>query len=217
MESAWALPEGVFWVHSCPDIRKGDVPSVPTHDLSSSHLTEDEVVAYLGHRLAGEPLRRVELHLARCADCRQEVIEATEIMRSARRVRWPVMVPAAAAAAVALLFLGWPQNGGTPTRPAQHRESPLVVTTVPAPVAPLGVVADVEQLVWSRVASADRYRLTLYDEAGSVLWRETTTDSLLSLPDSVPIEAGRVYLWKVEARVGWDVWESSELTEFRVR
>jgi hypothetical protein len=93
----------------------------------------------------------------------------------------------------------------------------VVVATVPAPIAPIGPVGEVGQLVWSRVAGADRYRLTLYDEVGSVLWRETTTDSLLTLPDSVLIETGRAYLWKVEARVGWDVWESSELTEFRLR
>ena len=185
-----------------------------TDNQGLSHLTEDEIVAYLGHELTGDPLRRAELHLARCAVCREEVIEATEILRPSRRARWPVLAPAAAAAAVVILFLGWPPK---PTSPPQHRESPLVVATVPAPIAPVGPVAEVGELVWSRVAGADRYRLTLYDETGSLLWRETTTDSLLTLPDSVLIETGQAYLWKVEARVGWDVWESSELTEFRLR
>ncbi len=188
-----------------------------TDDVNPSHLTENDVGAYLGHELTGDPLRRVELHLARCAACRDEVIEATEILRPSRKVRWPVFVPAAAAAAVIILFLGWPQNEGTPTSPPQHREPPLVVATIPAPIAPVGPVAEVGELVWSRAAGADRYRLSLYDESGSVLWRETTADSLLPLPDSVLIETGRTYLWKVEARVGWDVWESSELTEFRLR
>ena len=188
-----------------------------TEHSSYKHLTEEEIASYLGREVAGDPLRRVELHLAQCAACREEVIETTEILRPARRVRWAVLAPAAAAAAAILLFIGWPQDGGSPTGPPQHRESPAVLSVVPAPIAPIGAVADVGQLVWSRVVGADRYRLTLYNEAGSVLWRETTTDSLLTLPDSVLIETGRPYLWKVEARVGWDVWESSELTEFRLR
>jgi hypothetical protein len=58
--------------------------------------------------------------------------------------------------------------------------------------------------------------MTLYDAEGSVAWRATTVDSIISLPDSVALQADRPYLWKVEARVGWDVWESSDLIEFRV-
>jgi len=49
-----------------------------------------------------------------------------------------------------------------------------------------------------------------------VLWRATTVDSLVSIPDSVVIEEGEVYLWRVEGRVGWDVWEASELTRFQL-
>jgi hypothetical protein len=43
-----------------------------------------------------------------------------------------------------------------------------------------------------------------------------TVDSLLAFPDSVALRDGTLYLWRVEARVGWDVWESSDLVEFRV-
>ncbi len=56
---------------------------------------------------------------------------------------------------------------------------------IPTPVAPLGTVSAVEQLVWHGVDGADRYRLTLYDSDGEVLWKATTPDTVVDLPNSV--------------------------------
>jgi len=64
--------------------------------MDLSHLTEDEVVAYLGHELTDESLRRVELHLAKCSECRAEIVETREILARPRRLRWPVLAPVAA-------------------------------------------------------------------------------------------------------------------------
>jgi hypothetical protein len=190
---------------------------VATEEGSMSHLLEDQIAGYLGHTLAGESLVQVELHLARCAACRAEVIEATEILRPSRRVRWPILAPVAAAAAAIVLFVTWPQPGGTPLAPSQFREVPAAPATVPTVIAPIGPARQIREFVWTRAIDADQYRLTLYDGEGSVIWRETTTDSLLQAPDSVPLRPGRQYLWKVEARTGWDVWESSELTPFQLQ
>lgn len=191
---------------------------MPTEDMSPVHLHEEEVVAYLGHGLAGERLAQVELHLARCSVCRAEVREATAILRARRRRGWPPMLAplAAAAAAAILLFTIWPQGGGTPTPISQHRDSPAGGVVVPVAISPSGPANAVRAFVWSRAAGADQYRLTVYDEEGSVLWKQITADSLLAPPDSVPLRPGHQYLWKVEARVGWDAWESSELTPFQV-
>lgn len=191
---------------------------MPIEDMSPVHLHEEQVVAYLGHGLAGERLEQVELHLAQCAECRAEVMEATEILRARRRRGWPpILAPIAAAAAAAiLLFSVWPQVAGSPTPASQHRDSPVAGAVTPVVISPIGPANNVRAFVWSRTAGSDQYRLTLYDEEGSVLWKGTTTDSLLQPPDSVPLEPGHQYLWKVEARVAWDTWESSELTPFQV-
>jgi len=182
-----------------------------------SHPTDDELVAYLGHELKGEDLRGVELHLAYCETCRQEVIDAKEILRIPRRFRWAVLAPVAAAAAVVLLFLSWPQPDGLPTNEPVHRQTPVEFGVAPTPVSPIGSAGEVGTLVWTRVSGADRYRLTLYDAEGTVLWRATTPDSSIAVPDSVVFQEGRLYLWRVEARVGWDVWETSDLAEFRLQ
>jgi len=183
---------------------------------SPPHPTDDELVAYLGHELEGEALRRVELHLARCATCRLEIIDAKEVLGTPRRARWRVMAPVAAAAAAVLLFMAWPPDGPLPSERPIHRDAPVSTGAAPVPVSPVGATGEITDLVWTRAPGADRYRLTLFDQEGSVLWRATTVDSLVSIPDSVVIEEGEVYLWRVEGRVGWDVWEASELTRFQL-
>ncbi len=185
-------------------------------DRNLQHPTDDEILAYLGHELEGDGLRRVELHLARCSDCRREVIDAKEVLKTPRRVRWPVLAPLAAAAAAVLLFLSWPGGNDLPTGQPVHRETPAELGATPSPVSPIGMVGEVETFVWARVSGADRYRVTLFDAEGTVAWRATTVDSLIPRPDSVALRRGSLYLWKVEARVGWDVWESSDLIEFRL-
>ena len=72
-------------------------------------------------------------------------------------------------------------------------------------------------MLWSKAESADNYRLTLFDAEGLVVWRAATSDTQLALPDSVELQPGRLYLWTVEARIGFDVWESSALIEFQVQ
>lgn len=187
-------------------------------DDNTAHPSDAELAAYLGRELLGEELERIERHLAQCARCREEVIDAEEILRPPRHLRWKVVVPVAAAAAVAVLFFPW-VGGDRPSPPEQpvHREAPGAVVSTPSPISPVGEVERVEAFGWELVSGADRYRVTLFDAGGSVLWRATSVDSLIALPDSVALESGQPYLWRVEARVGWDVWESSDMTQFQLR
>ena len=185
----------------------------------SGHLTEDEMVAFLGHQLEAEERHEVELHLARCTECRDELVAVTEILqpeREPRRIPWRILAPVAAAAAAVTLVVAGPWNVGSPDDAPQHRDTPAFGSAVPTPVAPFGPVSEVEQLVWLGLDGADRYRLTLYDSEGQVLWKATTPDTVVQLPDSVVLNAGARYLWRLEARVGWDLWEASDLIDFRI-
>jgi len=69
---------------------------------------------------------------------------------------------------------------------------------------------------WSAVPGSDRYRLTMFDASGRVVYGATVTDTILALPDSVAVVPGATYLWKVEARTDVDRWTPSELTELRI-
>ena len=168
-------------------------------------------------------------HLARCGHCRRSFAGLVELLADAgvatevRRLESAAVRPArrrralAAAgmmAAAILLIIAIP---GMPSRtPLDHRGPTLTAGLAPAAIAPVGDVESAEALSWSAVAGADRYRVTLFNATGQVLLDAETTDTVASLPHSVAFVPGQSYLWKVEARTGWDRWTTSELTEFRV-
>jgi hypothetical protein len=77
-------------------------------------------------------------------------------------------------------------------------------------------VADVPLLRWAAVPSADRYRVTLFDAQARVLYETEVSGTSAVLPDSVPLVPETRYLWKVEARTGFDRWSSSDLIEFSI-
>jgi len=189
------------------------------NDNENGHLSEDQLVAFLGHELGVEEHQTVELHLAHCTECRDELVAVTEILHPARKDRqvpWRTLAPVAAAAAAIVLLVAGPWSVSDSDDMPQHRDTPALASGVPTPVTPVGSVPEVDQLVWLHVESADRYRLTLYDAEGEVLWKATSEDTVVDLPNSVVLTPGSRYLWLLEARVGWDLWDASELIDFRI-
>lgn len=164
-------------------------------------------------------------HLAECGACSAAVASLTRALadpmvarEAAAQERWRsgrflrFALPAAAAAL--LVVSAWPR--GERDSGSSHRGPTITAAPAPVPIAPAGVVAGPSALRWSSVPGADQYRVTLFEADGSTRYEAQLTDTTLSIPDSVRLVSGHQYLWKVEARVGWDRWVSSELIEFSV-
>jgi hypothetical protein len=98
----------------------------------------------------------------------------------------------------------------------EHRGDTITASSAPIALSPIGDVSAVTTLKWTAVPSAEMYRVTLYDKVGKLLFEMESPDTMTALPDSIGLAPGRLYLWKVEARIGWERWVSSELIEFRV-
>ena len=188
------------------------------HMADAGHPTDDDLAAYLDRRLDPAERERLESHVAWCPDCRAQLTAASAVIRrrAAVRKRWATLAPVAAAAAAIVLLVvspeGWPGAGGAPA----HRDAPSTSATAPIPITPRGAVAAAEALVWHRLERADRYLGTLFDASGVVVWRAETGDTVAALPDSVRLEPGAAYLWRVDARVGIDRWVQSQLLQFTV-
>jgi hypothetical protein len=195
--------------------------SARTVDTLSACLDDHALAALVDGSLDADERARAMLHLAGCDHCRGDVAAVTRLVAAPAVVREEAAIGrtrrligvfgVASAAAVAALML-WPR--ATPPS-AAHRAA--LGTALPAvAVAPVGLVAAAPQLVWMSVAGADRYRVTLYDADGTTRYEVSVADTVVALPDSVALAAGKRHGWTIDAHVGFDRWATSGLIEFTV-
>ena len=185
---------------------------------------DDQTIAALADGSMTGPARESAVeHLAICARCRSSVASVARALvsptvrdaidaldRPSRRPWLRVVIPIAALATLALILVPYPRE----VDPTIHRAP--VTPPEPAPIAPSGPTSSVQVLRWHAVTGADRYRVTLFDEEGGVLWESALADTVAGLPSDVSLEPGRTYFWIVAARTGFDRWETSSLAEFSV-
>jgi hypothetical protein len=202
------------------------------HGRGSACLDESALARLVGDD--GTYATHIEIaHLVGCAHCRSELaslaallsdpgiageIRTLETQPIVRRHRAPrFLLGALAAAAVVLLFarpvaVRWFSASDAEV----HRGPTIDASGAPRLVSPAGDVEAAPIFVWTGVAESDRYRLTLYDGAGHVVYEAQLRDTTLALPASVALARGVPYVWRVDARMGLDRWTSSESAEFFV-
>ena len=140
-------------------------------------------------------------------EVRREVEVLDRGFRQRRFSRIAIPLAAAATLALAVAVSRW-------TAVAGHRAPTISGAEAPVQVQPAGPVTEVRRLQWTSVGRADRYRVTLFDIGGQVVYEAQLTDTIATLPDAVVLGRGERYLWKVEARTGFDRWVTSKLVEF---
>ena len=173
----------------------------------TAHLSVDDVALHLDGRLSASEQSRVDQHLAECDECRAELVALSGVLRTTRRkTRWYLPVGAVAAAAVIALLL----RPGSEDQP-DYREPAVTTTPAPVGIAPRGTTSGVPRLVWTRVPHAERYRLTLFDSTGTVLWESQSTDTSIALPG---LRSGVRYFWQVQAETGFKRSIKSDMIEF---
>lgn len=193
-----------------------------TGALTPECLDDDTIAALADGAIAPATRAAVLPHIATCPRCRGAVASVARALADTgvarevaggRRRFYRLALPVAAAAAL-LLVLAWPrglQDGAPP-----HRAPPITASSAPVPLSPIGMVADAGVLRWTGIAAADRYRVTLSDAGGRVLFETQLADTVAALPDSIALVPGRSYMWLVEARIGFERWSTSPLVEFSI-
>ncbi|MGH7560020.1 MAG: hypothetical protein ACRENB_03265 [Gemmatimonadales bacterium] len=200
-------------------LSEAGVPTQPT-----AECLDDETLGALAEGTLDPAVRSgVMLHVAACPRCRTTVASIARLLEDAtvaaelRRVGAPgqawlrrVALPAAAVLLIALVPLAVQRS----SQDEAHRSPAIANGSLPTALAPVGDVAAVTELRWASVPGADRYRVTLFDADGGVVYEAGPVDTIVALPDSISLVPGKRYLWKVEARVGVDRWVASELVDF---
>ena len=173
----------------------------------NEHVSSEVLAAYLDGRLDGQEKAEVQAHLAVCDECREEVTEIAVALRSqARRKAWAVVIPVTAAAGIATILLAGPMGlGSGPGGDQRLRPGPAVeMEAVPrvrvvAPVTGSTVEQSSVVFVWEEVGPTATYRFTLTDEGGDPLWTSETTETAVTLPEDIGLQAGGRYFWFVDA------------------
>ncbi|MDZ7778969.1 MAG: hypothetical protein U5R14_03395 [Gemmatimonadota bacterium] len=144
-----------------------------------------------------ERLRTLD-HVMACASCRPEL----ELLRTAEKAASPTSGPAvpryAMAAGIALALIGgtlWflVSPGAAPV----YRDGASDASEL---VEPLGAVASPpSRLLWRSVEDAVRYEVELLESDGTLLFRSTTTDTVLDVASGHEWAESAEYRWRVEA------------------
>jgi hypothetical protein len=201
--------------------------------VTADACLSDAAIAELVDGVASEDRGAMLEHVATCRRCLANVAGVARLLSDermqrefqrlpppsirSRRRRLAVGGPVGLAAAAALLLtVAIPSDTRAPSEQPMHRDAVLTGTLAPRTIRPSAQTGHRGSLVWTSVPLADLYEVTLFGAEGSVIWVEETTDSVALVPDSLGLQAGETYFWKVRARTGWDRWSESDLTEFRI-
>lgn len=199
-------------------------------------LADNEIAALAdGKPEAGRD--RAVAHLAACPSCRHRLATISRLLGDAvitselrhleaagPRPRWRALALAVGAAASlagafvagGLLRSGLEKGSGDDGAESTHRDGVITSTVAPRLLPPASPTATPDSLHWTSVPYADRYQLLVFDREGRLAWEPQTTDTAVALPARLARAPG-TYIWKVEARTGWDRWVASEWARFTVQ
>lgn len=188
--------------------------------MRAEHLSDSEIAGFLDRDLSSEERSVVEAHLEGCPECRGATAEVSRLARaypgtlsaitvvpplpasSGKRMRLPMIAAAALAASLAIVVLSrsapWRDDPAPVRATAQAGPDarPIIEVTGPREDQPV----ERANLVFSwRATNADVYRLSVFDESGTVVFAQETTDTVLSLAGSPLPSAETLYLWRVDA------------------
>ena len=174
--------------------------------MTESHLSAEDVAAYIDRRLSPGDRRSADAHLVSCADCRAELADAAQLVAGAPAVRTGtsrrmVTIATLAAAAVVVLAVSLSLPGRNPSPSSTQRaESDAEPNAVRAlePAAGATVSSPTQAFVWHREGDA-RYQLRIVDSSGAPAWRTTTNDTSARLPTTVHLRPRSGYFWYVDA------------------
>lgn len=140
---------------------------------------------------------RREFEIARAAARAASPDNAARGKRRAYSTRWIGVAAALLVSTGAGAFWATRQQASVTAEPMRGTESPVQL------VSPRGQIttAPGSRFTWHAVRSARSYTLVVVDRSGVEVFASSTSDTSLTLPGSVRLQAGERYLWWVQAEL----------------
>ena len=188
------------------------------------HLDAALVAAYLENSCGPEERRRIEEHLADCAECTAELVGLDDTIRTLaaqkrRRMAIPLVALGAAAGIGVLLVQRTPDGPSTlplDAPPIVQRSRPEARSPIEILQPTPGATVDAGEVVlrWAPIEAEARYLVTVTTSDGDSVWALLTPDSAAAIP--VLLDPGGEYLWYVDALLPGGNTASSGVHHFQV-
>lgn len=208
------------------------------------HLTEYDIASYLERKGVPEQRLRMEQHLADCAACAADLAAAVRVLNSigkadppelpgpifrealgarAQKKPWSLNFFRSsspfryALAGILVASVGWwvvtSNRREQPSKFRSSSSSPTVELILPPDEAVIAAIP--VRFQWQPSSNALQYRLTLFDDEGTRIWQGESAENHLTAPATVAFEAGKIYLWTIEAILSNGLTLTSNLSSFR--
>jgi len=165
------------------------------------HLTATEIASFIDRTLSIDARERADIHLATCAECREELAACARIAtgaptpRVSRLSSWR-WVGVAAAAGIVGIILTAPRWRGN-QRIAEERAVVSAAAITPVSPSPGATLNPNFRFVWHDAGSVS-YRLLVSDASGGLVWSRDVADTSVAPPTNM-LKSGQHYFWHVEA------------------
>lgn len=177
------------------------------------HVPSETLAGFIDRRLDAAAGTVVIEHLADCAECRREWMDARRALQP-RRARRVAGITVGLAAAASLLVAVWPSGRAGLDEADRVRaggDTPALVA-----YGPLGEIAtSTIELVWGSAGAEAAYRVAITTTDGSPVWRASTADTTAAPPDTLQFAPATAYRWWVDALLPDGTTRTTGVREFR--
>lgn len=187
----------------------------------AAHLSVEELASMIDGTLPEHERDRAERHLAECDSCREELaasarVIATSVTAPVRRFPWRYMLPLAAGILLAVLIrrpVERPRATDVPQRAAPTSGARILTLS---PAADASVAASALRFAWHPMEGSMGYSVVVKDASGARIWSGDAVDTVLALPESVHLQSGVPYVWRVDGQRADGTTAASAESGFRI-
>lgn len=206
------------------------------------HLSEADILLYLENKLTVEKRSRVEAHIGDCVVCAEQfaaLARLPEVLEQdvplsldvATRQRAESFVqdklqcsdvlfsffrrpPGIAFAIFAAAAIGVTAYIALQKQQPETFRTSKSNTTIELLSPTDGAIVQMQRISFTWKATASPYTFILYDDRGVIVWSKQTPDTMLTLPNDMELERGKIYFWGVESSFSQQEVERSALHAF---
>jgi hypothetical protein len=192
------------------------------------HTDAHEVLLYVEGKLSDNERKIIEAHVAQCEPCAKRFADLSRLPRilnqtvpfeidegtfkkavaivprgKSRQLLYRLFTPpfrmALAGMAIAIIAVSTYLLLPKP-EPSKFRSDRVEGSTTLRLYPEDGAIVREERpsFRWTSIGTSSVYRFSLMDETGAVIWQNDPRDTSITLPESLVLQSGKTYLWRVE-------------------